>query len=76
MNVRKSIRQQEAKERLEAYSKLTLQQKIDRLPPEPFAAKQRARLLALQVAQNKPTAVKEQAIVDTNNKSEKKGKRQ
>jgi len=33
------------------YDKLTLQQKIDRLPPEPQAAKQRARLLGLVAKQ-------------------------
>jgi hypothetical protein len=34
------------------YDKLTLQQKLDRLPPEPGAKKQRARLLALREQQN------------------------
>lgn len=36
----------EAGERQAEYDKLTLQQKLDRLPAEPHAAKQRARLLA------------------------------
>jgi hypothetical protein len=36
-----------ANERQAEYDKLSLKEKIDRLPPEPFAAKQRARLLAL-----------------------------
>lgn len=73
------FRQDEAKERQAAYDKLTLQQKIDRLPPEPHAQKQRARLLALQVKQNQPAPVKEQATVNHDNsqhKSQRKGNRQ
>jgi len=45
--VRESRRKQ-AEERQAEYSSLTLQQKIERLPPEPGAKKQRARLLAQQ----------------------------
>ncbi len=44
-------RRARAEERQAEYDKLTLQQKIDRLPPEPHAAKQRARLLALVAKQ-------------------------
>lgn len=46
-------RRKEAEERQAAYDALTLQQKIDRLPPEPHAVKQRAKLLALK---DKPAA--------------------
>lgn len=45
-----------ANERQAEYDKLSLKQKLDRLPPEPFAAKQRARLLALL---NKPVKAPE-----------------
>jgi len=51
-----SIRQSEAKERQEAYDKLTLDEKIARLPPEPHAKKQRARLLALKNKENSNVA--------------------
>lgn len=44
----KAQRRKFAEEHQAEYDKLTLQQKIDRLPPEPQAKKQRARLLALQ----------------------------
>jgi len=43
-----------AEERQAEYDKLTLQQKIDRLPPAPGAAKQRARLLRLLEESKKP----------------------
>lgn len=36
-----------AEERQEAYNKLTLEQKLAKLPPEPAASKQRKRLLGL-----------------------------
>lgn len=45
-----------ANERQAEYDKLTLKQKIDRLPPEPAAKRQRERLLALL---NKPVKVVE-----------------
>jgi hypothetical protein len=51
-----SFRVADAKERQEAYDKLTLQQKLDKLPPEPQAKKQRARLLSLLEKQNQPKA--------------------
>lgn len=38
-------RQREAAVRQEEYDALTLEQKLERLPPEPHAARQRARLL-------------------------------
>ena len=50
------LRKEGVKERQEAYDKLTLDQKIARLPPEPHAKKQRARLLALQAKKNAPAA--------------------
>jgi hypothetical protein len=36
-----------AEERQAKYDALTLQQKLDRLPPEPHASRQRAKLLKL-----------------------------
>lgn len=39
-------RRKEAEARQAEYDKLTLQQKLAALPPEPFAAKQRSKLLA------------------------------
>lgn len=50
----RSERRKVAEERQAEYDKLTLQQKIDRLPPEPGAAKQRARLLRLLEESKKP----------------------
>jgi hypothetical protein len=50
-----ALRKSEAKARQEAYDKLTLEEKIARLPPEPHAKKQRARL---QVALEKRNAPK------------------
>lgn len=41
-------RRKQAEERQIEYASLTLNQKIERLPPEPGAKKQRARLLGLQ----------------------------
>jgi len=49
-----ALRKSEAVARQEAYDKLTLDEKIARLPPEPHAAKQRARLLALKDKKNQP----------------------
>ena len=48
------LRKEGAKDRQEVYDKLTLEQKIDRLPAEPHAAKQRARLLALLEKRKQP----------------------
>jgi predicted transcriptional regulator len=48
------LRKEGAKEREEAYAKLTLQEKIDRLPAEPHAKKQRARLLSLLEKKKQP----------------------
>jgi hypothetical protein len=42
--------------RQSVYDELTLEQKIAALPPEPFSAKQRARLLAKLEKQNAPKA--------------------
>jgi len=41
------LRKSEARKRQEAYDKLSLEEKIARLPAEPHAAKQRARLQSL-----------------------------
>jgi hypothetical protein len=49
-----SLRKSEALARQEAYDKLTLEEKIARLPPEPHAKKQRARLLALLEKRSQP----------------------
>lgn len=48
-----AMRKREAKERQEAYDKLTLQEKIDRLPAT-GATKQRARLQRLLEKKNQP----------------------
>ena len=57
-------RRQRAEARQAEYDKLTLQEKIERLPPEPAAKKQRARLLAkLQKQQEK--AAQAQAEAET-----------
>jgi hypothetical protein len=40
------LRRKEAEERQAAYNLLTTQQKLDKLPPEPHATKQRKKLLA------------------------------
>jgi hypothetical protein len=40
------LRAQDLKERQEAYDKLSLEEKLAKLPPEPLCAKQRAKLLA------------------------------
>lgn len=49
-----SLRKSEAVARQEAYDKLSLDEKIARLPAEPHAAKQRARLLALKDKKAQP----------------------
>ena len=56
--ITKSIRQfrrTEADKRQKEYDKLTLQQKLDRLPPSPKADKQRKRLMSQL---NKPVSTK------------------
>lgn len=61
----RSERRKFAEERQAEYDKLTLQQKIDRLPAEPAAAKQRARLLRLLEESKKPKPeVKEKPKAD------------
>lgn len=78
-----AMRKREAKERQEAYDKLSLQEKIDRLP-DTGATKQRAKLQALldkknqKVENEKVVAEKIEAaerVVEQvkKNKSEKKG---
>lgn len=46
----RAMLRKEAEERQAEYNKLTLQQKLDRLPPAPAAKRQRAKLLALAPA--------------------------
>jgi hypothetical protein len=52
------FRREEAVERQTEYDKLTLQQKLERLPPEPLCKKQRARLQAQLDKQNQPKETK------------------
>ncbi len=47
-------RKMRAEVRQEFYDKLSLEEKISRLPPEPHAKKQRARLQALLEKKNQP----------------------
>lgn len=49
-----SLRKQDALARQAEYDKLTLEQKIAKLPPEPHSAKQRVRLLTLLDKKNQP----------------------
>jgi hypothetical protein len=48
-----------AQARIEFNSTLTLEQKIAKLPPEPFSKKERARLLAALEKRNAPKPIKE-----------------
>ncbi len=50
------LRKEGAQERQEAYDKLSLEEKIARLPAEPHAAKQRARLTAALEKRSQPKA--------------------
>jgi regulator of protease activity HflC (stomatin/prohibitin superfamily) len=73
-------RRARAEERQAEYDKLTLQQKIERLPPEPAAKKQRARLLAkLQKQQEKAAQVQAEAETKkavAEEKSQKRAKKE
>ena len=52
---KRAERRKKAEEMQAEYDKLTLDEKLAKLPPEPGAKKQRARLLALKAkAQEKP----------------------
>jgi len=70
------LRKQWALERQAEYDKLTLQQKLDRLPPEPLCKKQRTRLLALLAKPAKvvpePVVAQEKAAEAAPTKEEKK----
>lgn len=57
-----ALRKSEAVARQEAYDKLTLDEKLAKLPPEPHAAKQRARLLALKDKKNQPDQQFKEAV--------------
>jgi hypothetical protein len=48
------LKREEAAERQAIYDALSTQQKLDRLPPAPQAAKQRAKLTALLEGKTKP----------------------
>jgi hypothetical protein len=76
-------RRKSAEARQAEYDKLTLQQKLDKLPPEPHAAKQRAKLnaLAQKVAEKAEAAklaatAKAEAKAEKTEKSNKKGNSQ
>jgi hypothetical protein len=50
----KARKRKEAEARQAEYDQLTIQQKLDKLPPEPHCQKQRAKLLALLKEPNVP----------------------
>jgi hypothetical protein len=62
-----NMRKTDALARQAAYDKLSLKEKLERMPPEPHAKKQRARLQALLLKQNetketpKPKATEKQS---------------
>lgn len=59
----KDRRRKEAEQRQAEYDKLSLQEKVDRLPPEPHAKRQREKLLAQKTgAESKKTKSKEEAL--------------
>ena len=65
-------RRKSAEARQAEYDKLTLEQKLAKLPPEPHAAKQRAKLNALvQKAAEKTEAAKKAATAKAEAKAEK-----
>lgn len=65
-------RRKSAEARQAEYDKLTLEQKLAKLPPEPHAAKQRAKLTArLQQAADKAEATKKAAAAKVEAKAEK-----
>jgi hypothetical protein len=58
------LRKEGALERQAAYDKLTLEEKIAKLPPEPFSAKQRNRLITL-LDKRSATKVQSKELVKT-----------
>jgi hypothetical protein len=50
----REFRRNAAELRLKAYNALSTQQKLDKLPPEPHAKRQRAKLQALLVKEQQP----------------------
>ena len=60
----RSERRAQAEARQKEYDKLTLQQKIDRLPPKPFAAKQRTKLMGLLSGQKEKPEVSVKVELD------------
>lgn len=67
-----SFRKLEAIERQESYDKLSIQEKIALLPPEPHAKKQRERLLNLLKNSESGLDAAEKAV--SQSKKNKKGK--
>lgn len=57
-------RRKRAEDRNAEYSKLTLQQKLEKLPPPPHAAKQRAKLEAAIAAQQAQAEAAKQATAE------------
>jgi hypothetical protein len=53
-----SFRKADADARQKAYDELTLEQKIEKLPPEPYSKKQRAKLMAQLEKKNMQAAPK------------------
>lgn len=69
-------RRKSAEARQAEYDKLTLEQKLAKLPPEPHAAKQRAKLTArIQQAAEKAEAAKLAAAAKAEAKAEKSNKK-
>ena len=73
------LRKQWALERQAESDKLTTQQKLDRLPPEPLCKKQRARLLALLAKPVKvvpePVVAQGEPVAAAPSKEEKKARK-
>jgi hypothetical protein len=67
-------RRKRAEERQAEYDKLTLQEKLDRLPPEPAAKKQRAKLLKAIEDAKKPQPKVENKTTPTQQSSEQTAK--
>jgi hypothetical protein len=70
-------RRKEAETRQAEYDKLTLEEKIAKLPPEPFSAKQRARLMAqLEEKLKGPTKKVEEPLKEADKKPYQKPSKQ
>ena len=72
-----AARRASAEKRQEAYDKLTLDQKLAKLPPEPHAAKERAKLLRkLEASKKKVEPVQEQSEQTEVKKPKKNNKKE